>query len=274
MKKDYYEVLGVARDSSDDDIKKAYRKLASMYHPDKQTDEAEKIKVEVKFKEAKEAYETLSDETKRYEYDVHGHNAPQQHRNSAHGFSDIDPAMFEQVFGNIFGNKFNFNNAGFNQARSNAGAPQYIVNVSLEDAFTGKTVRIDKDTTLVIPAGIRSQTRLYSSGKMFRVDVQQHEKFKRANDDLLVDIEITAIEAMVGIQATLAHLDNTALQFTIPAGIQNGQIVKLAGKGMKNPELNKTGDLLVRLTITIPRTLTEETRAALKALPRRENIDI
>lgn len=273
-KRDYYDVLGVARAASAADIKNAYRKMASLYHPDKQTDETEKSKAEVKFKEAKEAYEMLSDPQKRAAYDHHGHSAPQEHF-STDGFRNIDPAMFDQVFGNIFGGKFNFNNAGFNQGRSqNTGTPTYIINVSLEDAYTGKTIRVDKDTTLIIPAGIRSQARLYSSGKMFRIDVQPHHKFKRSNDDLLVDIEITAIEAMVGIQASLAHLDQAMLQFSIPAGIQHGQIVKLSGKGMKNPELNKTGDLLVRLTVTVPRTLNEEERAALKAMTRRENINI
>jgi molecular chaperone DnaJ len=271
-KRDYYDVLGVARDASEDDLKKAYRKLASQFHPDKQTDEAEKAKVEVKFKEAKEAYEELSNPQKRAAYDQFGHNAPQQNSSGFH--HGINPEEFQEIFGNIFGGKFNFNNAGFNQHRSSASTPNFIVNISLEDAYTGKIVRIDKDTTLIIPAGIRSQARLYASGKMFRIDVQTHQKFKRSNDDLLVDIEITAIEAMLGIQATLAHLDNTALQFIIPAGIQNGQIVKLASKGMKNPELNKTGDLLVRLSISIPRTLSEEDRAALKAMSRRETIDI
>jgi DnaJ-class molecular chaperone len=109
---------------------------------------------------------------------------------------------------------------------------------------------------------------------MYQVNVQTHPKFKRANDDLLVDVEIDAFEAMLGLEAFLEHLDRTKLQFRIPAGIQQGQIVKLSNKGMNNPETDKVGDLLVRCSIVIPRNLTEEQKGVLKKMSRRESINI
>jgi DnaJ-class molecular chaperone len=268
-KRDYYDVLGVPKNASDDDIKKAYRKLAMKFHPDRNPDDPSS---EEKFKEAKEAYEMLSDPQKRTSYDNYGHDFQQGNG----GFTqNIDPSAFHEIFNNIFGGRagFKFNEHGFG-TQSSSSPQTFTVNINLTDAYTGKTVKVDKDTHLVIPQGVRPATRLYAGGKMFRIDIQPHYKFKRANDDLLVDIEINAIEAMIGLTAIIEHLDGSKLQFSIPAGIQNGQIVKLSGKGMKNPELNKTGDLLIRISITIPKNLSEEEIKALKAMSRRETIDI
>ena len=273
-KRDYYNVLGVPKNASDEDIKKAYRKLAMKHHPHRNKDDPT---AEEKFKEAKEAYEMLSDPQKRAAYDNYGHAASEQSNHGGFNHTNVDPAQFQEIFNHIFGGNgggFRFHEHGFGP-QSTSNAPQtFTINISLADAYTGKTVRVDKDTNLVIPQGVRPQTRLYASGKMFRIDIQPHHKFKRANDDLLVDITISAIEAMLGLNAVIEHLDGAKLQFGIPAGIQAGQIVKLSGKGLKNPELNRTGDLLIRIAITIPKTLTEEERTALKALSRRETIDI
>lgn len=275
-KRDYYDVLGVPRTASDDDIKKAYRKLASKFHPDKHP-ASEQAKVEEQFKEAKEAYEILSDSQKRSTYDNYGHIDPSRGQYGGFHQQNVDSAQFQEIFNQIFGGRtsgFRFNEHGFG-TQSSSNAPQtFIINITLADSYIGKTVRVDKDTQLNIPAGVRPHTRLYAGGKMYRVEIQPHHKFKRANDDLLVDITISAVEAMLGIEAVIEHLDSSKLQFTIPPGIQNGQIVKLSSKGMKNPELNKIGDLLIRIAITIPKTLTEEERNALKALSHRETIDI
>ena len=94
------------------------------------------------------------------------------------------------------------------------------------DAYLGRTVQ-DGVTTINIPKGIRSGSKLFVDSKIYRVDVQPDIKFKRSNDDLLIDIQITAVEAMLGTGAVLQHLDGAKLQFSIPAGIQNGQIIKL-----------------------------------------------
>jgi DnaJ-class molecular chaperone len=274
-KRDYYEVLGLAKNASEDDIKKAYRKLASKYHPDKLA-EAEKAAGEAKFKEAKEAYEHLSDPEKKGIYDQHGHIDPSQNpfahgrqaRGQSHTWTFEDIGDMQHVFDEIFKSQAA---GGFGRQRA---TPVTLINISLQDAYIGRTVKHDSHTTIIIPKGIRSGTKLYVNGKFYQIDVRPDAKFKRALDDLMVEINITAIEAMLGIEAMLEHLDGNKLQFDIPAGIQPGQIVKLSKMGMKNPEMEAHGDLLVRIGITIPRDLKDSEKASLGSLPHRDSITI
>lgn len=262
IKGDYYEVLGIPRTSTADEVKTKYRQLASKYHPDKVSGadgSPEKVEAEAKFKEVKEAYEVLSDPEKRRMYDVHGHAGPSQ-PNQPQWSHNVHDDILRSFFGN----------ASFNTNRQ----PINVVNISLADAYVGKTIRLAQNITLNIPPGVRSDTRMYADNKLYRINIQQHHKFKRANDDLLVDIEINAIEAILGVETILTHLDSAILQFTIPAGIQQGQIVKLAGKGMRNPEFDRCGDMLVRISIRIPTNLTDSEKNSLKSLNHRESINI
>jgi len=272
--RDYYEILGLAKNSSEEEIKKAYRKLAMKYHPDRNPGDGSKA-AEEKFKEAKEAYETLSDPQKRTAYNQYGHNAT----NAGHPGTQWthrttgDNAQFDEMFKSFFGST-QFHEGFFGQQPPKQNTQLHIITISLVDAYIGKTVKIDSNTVINIPQGARSGTKFFAENKLYRVDIQQHHKFKRANDDLLVDVEIDAIEAMLGVEAILNHLDGVKLQFVIPPGIQPGQIVKLSGKGMKNPETDKSGDILVRVTVTIPKTLTEESKTVLKTLICRESVNI
>lgn len=270
-KRDYYEILGLAKTASEDDIKSAYRKLASKYHPDKLSD-SEKQAGEAKFKEVSEAYETLSDLEKRQQYDNFGHAGP-QFSNFTHRSHSSDSINIEEIMKQAFGNRqhFRFDDGFFTQ--TSRAKPMLAINISLEDAYTGRTVVIDK-TTINIPRGVRSGTKLFSANNFYRIDIQQHHKFKRSNDDLLVDIEINAIEAILGVEAVLEHLDGAKLQFTIPQGIQPGQIIKLSGKGMKNPETDRFGDMLIRMSVVIPKGLSDIDKAVLKTLAHRDSINI
>ncbi len=272
-KQDYYDVLGLAKNASDEDIKQAYRKMASKYHPDKVTDEAEKKTVEVKFKEAKEAYEILSDTEKRATYDSYGHDGLDPNR-FAHGnrthsqtwnFEDV--ADIQSVFNDLFGAHTGFTRHARPQQQI------FVITLTLKEAYSGRTVMNDKDT-IIIPRGIRSGSRLYVNGKLYQIDVLQDAKFKRSLDDLMVEINITAVEAMLGIEATLEHLDGTKFQFSIPAGIQTGQIVKLSKMGMKNPEVETFGDLMVRVGVSIPKNLSDAEKTALKSFQHRVSINI
>jgi len=273
-KRDYYEVLGLAKNATEDEIKKAYRKLAMQFHPDRNTEAG----AEDKFKEVKEAYETLSDPEKKTTYDQFGHGGnnfdhmyTRSRRNGGSQSWTHDPDDLEgmkSVFEDIFGNYQR--SGGFRQ--NNAPKPT-VMHISLKDAYVGRIVNHDK-VKINIPAGIRSGTKLYVDGRFYMIDVAQDQKFKRSLDDLMVEVNISAIEAMLGIEATLEHLDGAKFQFNIPAGIQSGQIVKLSKKGMKNPETNSVGDLLVRITVQIPKTLTDAERAALKSISHRNSIDI
>jgi len=268
-RKDYYAILGLPKNASDDDIKKAFRKLASKYHPDKfQDGDPEKVQAEAKFKEAKEAYELLSDKDKREAYDNSSRNP---FRHNTHTQEDAD--NFKDIFAQVFKERgFDFNDIHVHSPT--ASKPTLSVNISLAEAYTGKQIRVDAHTVIHIPRGILSGTKLYVNNRLYRVDVAKHPKFQRSNDDLLVDIEISAIEAMLGVNAVLEHLDSAMLQFTIPAGIQPGQIIRLANKGMKNPEFEKTGDLLVRINVKIPKELSDTDKASLKSITHRESINI
>lgn len=277
-KRDYYEILGLAKNSTDDELKKAYRQLASKYHPDKIPGiegSPEKKIAEERFKEVKEAYEILSDSEKRRHYDAHGHagvdsfnqGGPPQwsHRTAGNG-------QFEEMFKTFFSQTGGLNEGFFGQQPKQQVI--HVVNISLTDAYIGKTIKVDSSVTINIPQGARSGTKFFADNRLYRIDILPHYKFKRANDDLLVDVEIGAIEAMLGVEAILEHLDGVKLQFTVPAGIQAGQIVKLSGKGMKNPETDRQGDVLVRITITVPRTLTDAEKTMLKSITHRESINI
>ncbi len=273
-KRDFYEVLGLAKNASEDEIKKAYRSLAMKHHPDRNQGNKES---EEKFKEVKEAYETLSDPDRRPAYDAYGHdagswnNAPRgQARTWNYGQTDNEDA-FREIFGEIF-KHHSFEEGLFSSKQKQN--PVNVITINLAEAYTGKSIKVDNAHVINIPKGLRSGTKFFVEGKLYRVDIQPHSKFKRSNDDLLVDVEITAIEAMLGVEAILDHLDSVKLQFTIPAGIQHGQIIRLSSKGMKNPETDRYGDVLVRISIKIPKLLTDQEKEALRALGYRDTIII
>jgi len=269
-KRDYYEILGLPKNASDEDIKKAYRTAAMKYHPDRNKEPGS----EDKFKEAKEAYECLGDSEKRQQYDQHGHNDPFAHgRRQTWQFNAGDDHI-NNVFNNIFGNRgFRVHEGVFGQQQPHQQVI-HIITISLADAYTGRTIKPDTKTVINIPKGVRSGTTFFAEGKLYRVDVQQHQKFMRSLDDLMIDIEITAIEAMLGVEVVLEHLDGSKLQFNVPISIQHGQIIKLNAKGMKNPETDRYGDMMVRISIVVPKDLSEEQKITLKTFSHRESINI
>ena len=138
-KRDYYEVLGVDRAASDDEIKKAFRKLARQHHPDLQNDPQLKTKAEEKFKEANEAYEVLSNPESRQRYDMFGHSAGQQGFGGAEGFD------FNRGFGDVFGDIFEdfFGGGRGGRSRPEQGNDlQYNLELSFEEAIEGKEAKL------------------------------------------------------------------------------------------------------------------------------------
>lgn len=259
MNNDYYKVLGLEKDASAEDIKNKYRRLAMQFHPDRNPGDAS---AESKFKEIGEAYETLNNPEKREQYD-----SPVSHHTWAHGAGP---------------NNVNINDIfkAFHEAQFTAPPPQppkqpvNIITITLADAYMGKACKIDNLHALNIPKGVRPGTRFYVDNKIFRVDIYPDSKFKRTDDDLLADVTIDAIEAMIGLDAILTLPNGVKLQFSIPPGIQPGRIVKLSGKGMNNPETDKAGDILVRVTVSIPKLLSDAEKETLRSLTHRSSINI
>lgn len=265
---DYYKILGIQRSASGDEIKKAYRKMAMKFHPDRNQDNT--VNSEEKFKEVNEAYECLSDPGKRRVYD--NTHYPSSPTSSGSKIWTYDQNGFGNVSNDIFSSSnFKFNESVFGDRQR---LHIYIITVSLEDSYLGKSITLETGNQITLPVGFRNGLKVQSQGKLYRIDIKNHHKFKRSHDDLLVDVEIDAIEAMLGISAILTHLDDTQLHFSIPPGIQNGQVIKLSSKGMKNPELEKYGDMLVRIGIKISTPVSDIQRIALRSFNTRQSINI
>lgn len=271
-KRDYYEVLGLEKSASEEEIKKSYRKLASKYHPDKLSGKpTEEVTAgEAAFKEVKEAYEKLSDRDVRAIYDQHGHTEPgtSQYRYTSAGSDNPD---LQDILKSMFGST-NYGDM-FGQRQQQPQQQRRVIYITLEQAYTGFLYK-DNDVQFNLPAGTRNGTKFFHNQIIYQVGVHNHSKFMRSNDDLLIDTSIDAIEAMLGVSVTIEQLDKTTVQFDIPPGIQVGQIVRLRQNGMKNPENDRKGDLLIRISITTPTTLSDEQRALLRTMPRRESFNI
>jgi len=254
----HYDVLGVAKNASQDDIKKAYRKLAQKYHPDRYEGDDSTTK----FQEISNAYKILKDPNTRAAYDnpqPEGFAFRTSDMGGPGNINDILRTMAEEMMGR----------GGHRQQQY----PMANINISLEEAYTG-TKRTLNGNEFSVPAGVRSGNQLLVDGFVIVVNVARHAKFKRSNDDLLTAIQINAVEAMLGIECNLTNIDGKLIKVKIPAGIQNGKLVRVAGKGMPNPEYhNVRGDLLVQVGIFIPQSLTDEEKESIMKLYHRKTFD-
>jgi curved DNA-binding protein len=288
--KDYYKILGVDKSASQDEIKKAYRKLAMKYHPDKNKGDNT---AEAKFKDISEAYEVLKDPDKRSKYDNLGssynryrqtggrpgdfnwnewfHTGRQQQRPGSgfSGYEDIFGSggglsdFFEKIFGGGFpGSKRT-------SRRQTKPQPQHFtLDISLEDAFRGKTqhLKIDGHSVEVrLKPGIKDAQQLKISGikeiggdLIITVKIKPHPRLERKNDDLYLKADIDLYKAVLGGEAKI-NTFNGILKLNIPPGTQQGKLLKLKGQGMPNYyDFNKKGDLYINLNVKIPENLSQK----------------
>lgn len=293
MAKDYYDVLGVSKNADQDELKRAYRKLAKKYHPDANKDDPT---AEERFKEVNEAYNVLSDPDQRRAYDQFGPNFRNfSGGNGAGGANpygnvnvNFEDVPFEDIFGSIFGNM------GRRGASRGAGGVDYgpfggatpgrdiehEITISLREAYEGTTRYITKDGRRIkvnIPAGANNGTKVRLSGEGERgaggtgdlyliVNVQPDATFERDGDDLYVDVQVDAFTAMLGGTAKVPTMERP-VKVKIAPGSQSGLKLRLTGKGMpKLKHKGEHGNLYARVQLTVPDNLTDEQRRLVEQL--------
>lgn len=269
---DYYETLGVSRSANAEEIKQAYRRMANQHHPDKGGDTE-------KFKEIEEAYRTLSDPQKKAEYDNPMQGGPggfHFHTGNMGGFEDIFAHFGGSPFGDIFGRQ--------RQPQRNRTLNIQTV-ITLEEAFYGKDLLAtlglpsgrEQTIEVKIPAGIQDSTTLRLSGLgddsitgiprgdlHLTVNVQPHRIFQRQGDDLIRNIDINCIDAMLGKKVSITTLDNKTLEVSVNPGTQPGQTLSVAGYGMpRMADPRFKGRMLINVNITIPQNLTTDQKSLL-----------
>lgn len=268
--KDYYKILGVPRDASQDDIKKAYRKLARKYHPDV----SKEANAEDKFKEVGEAYEVLRDQQKRAQYDQFGSNYRHgQSFNPPPGWDDNMGGFggggnFSSFFENMFGGMGGGAGMGGDQFFAKGEDVNAKITVSLEDAFHGATKTVRRPTgasqggtiNVKIPAGISSGKKIRLSGQgkagmgskagdlYLEVQIAPHKHYRLEDKDVYLDLPLAPWEAALGAKVTVPTLAGK-ISLTIPAGARSGQKMRLKGRGLPGKE---PGDEFVVLQIMTP----------------------
>ena len=290
-KRDYYEVLGVSKNASDDEIKKAYRKLAVKYHPDKNPGDKE---AEEKFKEISEAHEVLSDKQKRARYDQFGHAGVGGAGSSGNPFGAGDNP-FEGGNFNFNGQSFNFDfgggglddilgamfGFGGGQRRPRRGADyRTSVTITFEEAIFGvnKTINVNGESIkLKIPKGIDDGMSIRLAGKggdapeggtkgdlYVQVRVKPHKHLTREGSIILSEQVISMVDAALGTEIDVETVDGT-VTMKVPAGTQSGTPFKLSGHGV--PLMRSDGDRgphIVTIIVETPKNLTKKQKELLK----------
>ncbi len=282
MPKDLYEVLGVPRSASQEEIKKAYRKLAGKYHPDRNPGDKE---AEAKFKELSSAYDILSDEAQKEKYDRFGHAGTQAGfpNGGAGGFpgaGNPNQAEAEELFRNMFGGggggPEGFDLGGMfggggkrgkrpgQRPQPKAADVETDIDVPFDTAALGGSISISvggRTIEVKVPAGIEEGKKLRvpasatgSADVYLKVRIAAHPYFKREGKDLLLDLPISVPEAMLGAKVDVPTLDGFVLTVKVPKGTSSGSRLRLRGKGIAG------GDQYLVFKIVVPASFDDRTK--------------
>ena len=302
--KDYYKILGVTKSASAEEIKKAYRKLALKYHPDR--NKGDKA-AEDRFKEISEAYAVLSDSEKKKQYDMFGADGFQQRYTQDDIFRDVDfssifrefgfgggggrggPHIFSQIFGGTGGRPQYGRGGPFGGGQPQGVRGQdliYELSVTLDEIVTTteKVIAYQVDgrhekISTKIPAGISTGKKLRLTGKgnpgayggpngdlYVQIKVLDHPLFKREGDDLILARKIKFSDALLGTEIDVPTIDKKTMRLKIPAGAQNNAKFRLKGQGMPHMNQKGRGDAYVQVTVEIPKKLDKKQKALAEEL--------
>jgi len=303
--KDYYKIIGVARDATQDEIKRAYRKLARKYHPDvsKETD------AETRFKELGEAYEVLKDAEKRAAYDQLGANwkggqefRPPPDWNAGFEFSGGsgggDAADYSDFFASLFGHDFRASGGGGPSFRATGEDHHAKVLIDLEDTYQGATRTItlrvpgvdaqghvvtrDRILNVTIPKGIREGQHIRLSGQgspgagegkagdlYLQIEFRTHPLYRVDGRDLYLDLPVAPWEAALGATVKVPTLGGI-VELKIPEGSVSGRKLRLKGRGIPG---NPPGDCYVILSIALPPADTEAAKNIYRKMEQELNFN-
>jgi curved DNA-binding protein len=293
---DYYKALGIEKGASADDIKKAFRKLAVKYHPDRNPDNKG---AEDKFKEINEAYAVLSDPEKKQQYDTFGssgfHNKYSQEDifrgfDFGNAYKDMGGGGgAEDIFSRLFGGSFNRGGGrgGFRSVQQDGADHEMELTISFREAAHGIEKQVAfrrngqrEELKVRIPAGVDNGSKIRITGKGAPSDsggspgdlflilhVASDPVFTRDGGDLFVERPISFSAACLGISLDVPTLEGDK-RIKIPAGIQPGTKIRLKGCGIKSHGSNAKGDLYVKIGVHIPETLNAEQQKLVEELAR------
>ncbi len=281
MAEDPYKVLGVQRDAAEDDIRKAYRKLAKELHPD--LNPANRSAAEERFKKVSAAYEIVGDATKRGQYDRGEIDANGEQRRTyqrAHsgagarggGARAGEEFGFSDIFSDLFGaGRRGEGASGFGTRGRDV---RYTLEVDFLEAATGAKKRVTMPDggvlDIAVPEGVADGQTLRLKGQgspnprgseagdaLVEIKVRAHAQFKRSGDDIVLEVPITIDEAVLGAKIEVQTISGR-VQVAIPKGTSSGRVFRLKGKGVRNTTTGNTGDQLVSVRIVLPETIDSE----------------
>jgi molecular chaperone DnaJ len=276
--KDFYKILGVAKDVSDAELKKVYRKLARQYHPDSNPGDA---KAEAKFKEISEAYSVLSDPAQRKEYDqvrAMGGGARFTGGAGGQGFPGGFPGGggFEDVFSNLFGGGGRGGFGGFGPQRGSDLTMTTTLNFI--DGVKGTSIKVNlggKDVSVNIPAGVNDGQKIKLRGKgqpspnggeagdlIITCNIKPHPIFSRDGNNIRVTVPVTYAEAVLGATILVPTLGGEPVKLKVAPGTPNGRVLRVKGRGVVTAK--HEGDLLATVEIAVPSHVSDKAKKALE----------